>query len=873
MDSTTPGGGSGSSGGGEPYGWEAEKLLNGADLDGSQCLPPLLSSQGSQSSQGLDTSRNLIADSKELDVTMDGGVGELNTDITDSGGCAVISSSCGSDGISDALNQSIILEDTSRLDKLDKVGKVGVRRADKPTKINKQRYSTNALLTGSSDLLTMDSPETARKSLSQANLHSPKIPDITLPDQRKPDINLHNLQSENRNTIKEGVSRSRNTSFSLFHEVITFPDGNEGSNKHEILIHETISYPNTSSEGFDTSKTTSNNSSFISDFEEDNGAHDDNNRKWIQQMFETKRSEIYEMRQKKLSEIETDSSADSTLRRMQIIRRMEMEQLLNRKQTPTTPDLPTSPRPPSLGHAFPRSVSSLTLGSVSTPSSPASAANASATSSPLSGTKKHARRLSVLSEGIARSPSKSNITDSNWSLTSLWSKSSPFPARRSVTPSKPGSVSSNKYVPCTIDKSEIVFSGQIQKKNILKRWKKRWVVLTQNQLCCFKNEPSQKAKCIELRLSSFKSDPTGQVFWVVTPSITHCFYVDSAEKFLEWSQNVLRICNNLMLDSIDASTPAMEEKSEIRKELEALQAQPENSICADCCSRNPQWASISIGVFLCIECSGIHRGLGVSVSKVRSVVLDLWEPDWIKRMLAVGNRRANELWEAKLPTQFKISEHSTPQQREDFIRQKYICGAYKNEPLTLHRDPSADLSGVKDVFVYVEGTEECVGFVEIDISLSLSALRQMMQEEGIIVPPAINVITNGNNETNKPELQPTQQQQQQQAFSFLFKQAPVTLKQESKKTVKDCIVSKQATCSIVIKRRSGSDMGAMSNSMTSIPAFPSLSSISSVSPSHAIPSTTMPSTTSTSSIPFSELSPRFASPDLTDDNKGFGKCG
>lgn len=55
---------------------------------------------------------------------------------------------------------------------------------------------------------------------------------------------------------------------------------------------------------------------------------------------------------------------------------------------------------------------------------------------------------------------------------------------------------------------------------------------------------------------------------------------------------------------------------EVRKELEEILAQPDNGICADCGCSDPQWASISLGVFLCIECSGVHRGLGVTVSKV-----------------------------------------------------------------------------------------------------------------------------------------------------------------------------------------------------------------------------------------------------------------
>uniref|UniRef100_A0A3B4FI27 Arf-GAP domain-containing protein n=1 Tax=Pundamilia nyererei TaxID=303518 RepID=A0A3B4FI27_9CICH len=44
----------------------------------------------------------------------------------------------------------------------------------------------------------------------------------------------------------------------------------------------------------------------------------------------------------------------------------------------------------------------------------------------------------------------------------------------------------------------------------------------------------------------------------------------------------------------------------------------------------PRWASWNLGVFMCIRCAGIHRNLGVHISRVKSVNLDQWTPEQIQ---------------------------------------------------------------------------------------------------------------------------------------------------------------------------------------------------------------------------------------------------
>ncbi|XP_028278626.1 stromal membrane-associated protein 1-like isoform X3 [Parambassis ranga] len=111
--------------------------------------------------------------------------------------------------------------------------------------------------------------------------------------------------------------------------------------------------------------------------------------------------------------------------------------------------------------------------------------------------------------------------------------------------------------------------------------------------------------------------------------------------------------------------------------LSKLLREEDNKYCADCEAKGPRWASWNLGVFMCIRCAGIHRNLGVHISRVKSVNLDQWTPEQIQSMVDMGNSRARRLYEAHLPENFRRPQ--TDQAVEVFIRDKYERKKYYDQ--------------------------------------------------------------------------------------------------------------------------------------------------------------------------------------------------
>ncbi|XP_018432254.1 PREDICTED: stromal membrane-associated protein 2 isoform X3 [Nanorana parkeri] len=115
--------------------------------------------------------------------------------------------------------------------------------------------------------------------------------------------------------------------------------------------------------------------------------------------------------------------------------------------------------------------------------------------------------------------------------------------------------------------------------------------------------------------------------------------------------------------------------------LSELLLREENKFCADCKAKGPRWASWNIGVFVCIRCAGVHRNLGVHISRVKSVNLDQWTQEQIQCMEEMGNGKAKRLYEAFLPENFIRPQ--TDQAVETFIREKYEKKKYLDRSIDI----------------------------------------------------------------------------------------------------------------------------------------------------------------------------------------------
>ena len=112
--------------------------------------------------------------------------------------------------------------------------------------------------------------------------------------------------------------------------------------------------------------------------------------------------------------------------------------------------------------------------------------------------------------------------------------------------------------------------------------------------------------------------------------------------------------------------------------INKLLKKPENKLCSDCKSNPPSWASINLGVLICIKCSSTHRELGTHISKIKSLNLDIWSDDILEKFKKIDNKISNDYWEYNLKKDEFNQMRNNPYKIMEFIRNKYEYKKYVN---------------------------------------------------------------------------------------------------------------------------------------------------------------------------------------------------
>ncbi|XP_007569158.1 arf-GAP with SH3 domain, ANK repeat and PH domain-containing protein 1 isoform X5 [Poecilia formosa] len=191
-----------------------------------------------------------------------------------------------------------------------------------------------------------------------------------------------------------------------------------------------------------------------------------------------------------------------------------------------------------------------------------------------------------------------------------------------------------------------------------------------NLLTCQVKPSSEDRKCFDL----------------ISHNRTYHFQAEDEQEFVIW----ISVLTNSKEEALnmafrgEQSSGGEDGLEDLTKAIiEDVLRMPGNEICCDCGAAEPKWLSTNLGILTCIECSGIHREMGVHISRIQSMELDKLGTSELLLAKNVGNSSFNEIMEANLSSPSpKPSPSSDMTVRKEFINAKYVDHKYARKTCT-----------------------------------------------------------------------------------------------------------------------------------------------------------------------------------------------